>query len=426
MRKFILPLMAYLATLIVLNSCDQADETPNIGVKDVNAKIMVISDVHYFDPSLLVSEGVAFSTYLAHDRKLLKESKAITQSVIYNIKKQQPDVLLIPGDLTKDGEKVSHENLKLMLDELRNEGIKVLVINGNHDINNDHAMQFDGDVQSAVPTVTPEQFVSIWSDYGYNSAIERDPNSLSYVCEPVDGLRILALDVCKYSPQKTSGVLKEETETWAIEQIGKAKMENKTIFGMMHHGLLEHYKGQAQFFSEYLLDNYLTASTALSASGLQIMFTGHYHANDIVEKDFNGTKLYDIETGSTVTWPCPYRTIRVEGKKLTITTETIDQVDGITDFQGYAKDYLTKGVTNIAYYMLVSPPYRLPEPNARALATPMTNGFVAHYGGDEAPSKKDLVDIETISQGDANMGMMLGSIWTDMAPADNSVVINLD
>jgi hypothetical protein len=72
------------------------------------AKISVISDPHFFDPDLLVQDGSAFQMYLAQDPKLLKESGAILDSVIASIIDEDSEIVLIPGDLTKDGELSAH------------------------------------------------------------------------------------------------------------------------------------------------------------------------------------------------------------------------------------------------------------------------------------------------------------------------------
>lgn len=410
---------------LLFSACESDNNSPSVGAADVKAKIMIISDVHYFDPSLLINDGVAFQTYLANDRKLLTNSKAITKSVINSIKEAKPDILLIPGDLTKDGEEVCHKNLKLLLDELKQENIQVLVINGNHDINNKDAKSYDGDNSTDVHSVTPDEFKSIWNDYGYSQAIARDENSLSYVSEPVEGLRILALDVCKYNPQATGGVLKEQTLEWALLQIEDAKANNKAIFGMMHHGLIEHYAGQAQFFPEYLLDNYQEASAALQNAGLEIMFTGHYHANDIAEETINGSKIYDIETGSTVTWPCPYRTILVNGKNISITTDHVEQIEGTDNFSAYAKSYAYDGLNILATNMFMSPPYGLPEESAKGIAPYFANGFLAHYMGDETPTAENNQAITNISQINQTAGAALKTIWTDLVPADNTLTIKL-
>ncbi|MFQ8842968.1 MAG: metallophosphoesterase family protein [Clostridium fessum] len=53
-----------------------------------------------------------------------------------DMKEEDPDLLILSGDLTLDGEKASHEELAELLEGLSEAGIEVAVIPGNHDINN--------------------------------------------------------------------------------------------------------------------------------------------------------------------------------------------------------------------------------------------------------------------------------------------------
>lgn len=425
MYLFPLPLI-FLVTVLTIPSCKDDDEDTPSAVK---AKIMVASDLHLFDQSLLIADGVAFQTYLAMDRKLLKESEAITASLIALVKAEMPDLLLLPGDLTKDGEKVSHQNIIAMLDELRNAGITVLVINGNHDLNNPEAMEYNGNAETAVPTITPAEFETMYHDYGYKQAIARDANSLSYVAEPVEGLRIIALDGCKYNPMVVGGAISQATLQWALAQIDAAVQANKTIFGMMHHALVEHYTGQKAFFPDYVIDNWEALADSLAAHGLRVMFTGHYHAHDIVKREIRGNSIHDIMTGSTVTWPCPYRTILLNDTLLQITTQWIEQINypipGGVPFQTYAKEYLQAGMTDLAAYMLMNPPYNVPQEYALMMAPSFCNGFMAHYAGDEMPSAQDLEDIQVVNGINPMLGSALGALWTDLIPADNVLTISL-
>ena len=66
-------------------------------------KFIVFTDPHYFDGSL-GTHGQAFQDYLDKDRKLLRESRELLEEVIGFILKSDADFVLIPGDLTKDGE----------------------------------------------------------------------------------------------------------------------------------------------------------------------------------------------------------------------------------------------------------------------------------------------------------------------------------
>lgn len=170
-----------------------------------NRKIFVASDLHYFDPDLIINDGSALETYLMMDRKMIRESEAILEALVDTILAIQPDLVFFTGDLTKDGELTSHQKLAGYCQMIEDAGIEVLVIPGNHDINNPHAFAYDGANVIPVASVTPEQFRTIYQNFGFDLAIAEDPNSLTYIAEPVDGLQIFAMDVCKYDDNYTLG-----------------------------------------------------------------------------------------------------------------------------------------------------------------------------------------------------------------------------
>ncbi len=91
------------------------------------------------------------------------------------------------GDLTKDGEKSSHDVVAGYLAQLKAAGKKVYVIPGNHDIKNGLSYSYVGDGVQRVPNITAEQFTQIYADYGYKDALQRDTDSISYVAEPSPG-----------------------------------------------------------------------------------------------------------------------------------------------------------------------------------------------------------------------------------------------
>ncbi|MBM3143142.1 MAG: metallophosphoesterase [Chloroflexi bacterium] len=84
---------------------------------------IVFSDPHIYDPTL-GTEGKAFEDYLADDRKLLRESTEILEAAIAAIKSEKASFVLVPGDLTKDGERVSHELVVSYLGQLEARGEK--------------------------------------------------------------------------------------------------------------------------------------------------------------------------------------------------------------------------------------------------------------------------------------------------------------
>ena len=77
-----------------------------------NLEMAIVSDIHYMDPSLLGpggAAGLAFQNYLNQDPKLVEYSAAIFGKVMGELKMEHPDILLVPGDITKDGEKIGHQ-----------------------------------------------------------------------------------------------------------------------------------------------------------------------------------------------------------------------------------------------------------------------------------------------------------------------------
>lgn len=404
-------------------------------------RIAVLSDPHYMDPSLLIAEGPAFQTYLAQDRKLLKESAAILDSALAGIIEARPDIVLIPGDLTKDGELVSHRGLTNALQRLRDAGAKVFVCPGNHDVANPHALAFDGSNTIPAPTVSPTDFAALYQGYGYGDALARDPDSLSYVAEPVPGLWILSMDAARYDRNTeghpyTGGYFDPPRWNWITNQLAAARVQGKFVLGMVHHGVLEHYAGQKQLFSDYVLDDYEAVREEFVRYGMKAVFTGHYHAQDIVKFTHPHGTLFDIETGSLVTYPSPYRVMDLAGNGvLTIHSYQVTDINydlGGVPFPAYAYRFLTNGLMSLSTYLLTQPPYNLPLANAQVLAPAMTEAFASHYQGDESsrPVSPGTEAIIAFLQGQADpmsqlMANALRAIFNDPAPADNDVVLPL-
>ncbi|MFC1732010.1 metallophosphoesterase [candidate division KSB1 bacterium] len=404
------------------------------------AKICVISDPHVFDTStLLINDGTAFQTWLSKDKKMIRESEPIIASVVDSIIAENPDIVLVPGDLTKDGELACHWLVSGYLQQLENAGIKVFVAPGNHDIMNPNAVAFNGDSLISVLSIIPLDFRTIYANFGFNEAIYTDTSSLSYIAEPVSGIWILSMDVCRYDSNyikmksETSGGFKDNTLAWVKDRLQDAKSNKKLVFGMMHHGLLEHYEGQKTLFPKYVIDDWDTISTQLADLGLQVVFTGHFHSQDIVKKTGSkGHPVYDIETGSTITYPCPYRIIELTNDTvLNIDGKRIEHVNYPTDtltFQQYAEAFILDGMPDLIRNMLMSPPYNLDSANATTIEPAITESFMAHYSGDEGTPSSSTQFVILFLKNDSVyyfMGNALEAIWNDPAPSDWQTSIDL-
>lgn len=335
------------------------------------AKIVVASDLHLMAPEILEKDGEAFDRVLNSDRKLLVESTAIISQLLRQVKDEHPDVFLIPGDLTKDGERVSHLLLARMLKPLSELGIKTFVIPGNHDINNPLARYYSGSESGPADSVTPEEFAEIYADYGYGDGkcIERGPR-LCYVAEPAPDVWILALDSCMYEVNfeerypHTGGEIKAEVLAWTAEVMERARKEGKQVLTMTHHGLLEHFSMQSIIAHEYLINDWIRTSERIANTGVRIVFTGHFHAQDIVWRRFREGELYEIETGSAVTYPCPYRVatlyedrLEIESYRITLKNETT----GGLSLQDYAYKHLEAGIPGMTEFLIGYVQRKAPE-----------------------------------------------------------------
>lgn len=431
-NKQLLPIL-----LVLLASCSRDPQNPLENPNTSHLKIAVIADIHYMDPSLLVNgaeNGEAFQNYLNADPKLIQYSDAIFKQALSKLAGERPDILLIAGDLTKDGERVSHESVARMLQPLRNAGTKIFVVPGNHDIHNPEARTYNGNNESVTPTITPADFTSLYADYGYKAAIARDPNSLSYVAQPYADLWILAIDDCKYYENVgaiavVGGNIKTETMHWIKDQMALANSKGVRVLALMHHNLIEHYSGQTQLDPGYVTDNYEANANTLMDAGLNVIFTGHYHANDVTTRDYNGKTLYDVETASLVDEPLPYRIITMKGKSLDITTNYITSIatplPGGMDLTSYSNGFLSAHLDGIFSYLLTQPPFEATEEDAAAAAPLFRNAYMAHLAGDEKISPGEQSIDDALAQLSPVAGMALAALWTDLNPKDNKIQISL-
>lgn len=346
----------------------------NSKINNGKLRVMVLSDIHLF-PEKLIGKNKDFEDELKKDRKLLMESEGILNAAIKNVKDEKPDVLLIPGDLTKDGEEESHKLLSKKLLELKKSmtDLKIYAINGNHDINNHNAVKFDKGSLEKVPITTPEKYKEIYSwMYDDETVVERftsqsgKAGEMSFVARPKNGFTFIVLDTAKYTADaknkvagsgdthETGGSMSDELIEWTKQKISEANKRGDTVIASQHHGLVPHFTEQYNFFPMYLVDDYDKIGEVFSKAGLKYIFTGHFHINDIAKEVHGENNLYDIATGSAVTYPTPYRIIEIDRfeengeyyESLDINTEYINNIT----FNDIIGDGQKKTIDNLLEY----------------------------------------------------------------------------
>ena len=292
-------------------------------------------------PELLVNEGSAWDNYINSSHKLEDYSVGLFQNMIDSILLQMPDIVMLPGDISKDGEKLSHEYITQELSRLTNAGIKVFVVPGNHDIGNiENAQYFDGSKRYKAENITAEQFAEMYASFGYEGSV-RDENSLSYAAEPVDGLVIIGID-------SHSRKIGKKTLDWICEQASNAREQDKQIIAMMHHPIMEHFNGQTEMKSDAIIKDDENVRSRFMEAGIHTVFTGHFHTTDVAMayNENHTDSIFDITTGSMISYPMHHRwvTLSENLSRMEINTFVTDSIEGHPEIVDVAKKRIEKNI----------------------------------------------------------------------------------
>ncbi|MEA1884633.1 MAG: metallophosphoesterase [Thermotogota bacterium] len=416
-------------------------------------KFAVFADPHLMAFSLNPF-GEAFDAYMGADRKLLDVSSALLEKVVDELLESDVELVLVPGDLTKDGELVSHVEVAAQLKRLTDDERLCYVIPGNHDINNPHAVRFEDFDVSSVDTVSPEAFKEIYNHCGYNSAISQDEFSLSYMVEPAAWLRIIAMDSCVYADNMitgypyTDGEFSEETLAWILKNIQEGREKGQIVIGMMHHSIIPHFNLQETYFNAYILDNWQKAANLFADNGMHLIFTGHFHTQDVaMYQSLNGNTLYDVQTGSLITYPNPYRIVEIDQwGEVEIKSYFIETLPGYDDFKTYSQSFVKDGISGLLPALLKEELTQMGFPRgiiysidqllnrvfgSQSLSQHIVDVMTSFYAGDEQLSEETAQVIQELKRNLLNpflilAGLALDSLSVDAPPADNDLLIVIE
>ncbi len=421
---------------LVLFSC--SDDNSNVNrIEDSPLKIAIYTDCHYFASEL--GSGSEFDYYCKTENKLVAESQALNASLVDNIIAENCNIVLIPGDLTLNGEKANHLKMQELLTNIENSGKKVFVIPGNHDINNPFSYKYIQSERTKIDNINKDEFVNIYNNFGYSDAYSRDVNSLSYSADLDSSTILLALDGTKYEQYTatgtiSSGEIKDQTIAWMNQILHNAKSSNKRIIAMMHHSLIEHFAGQSSnpISGDYVLDNGAIISKILADSGVSVIFTGHFHANDISQfVSESGNTIFDIETGSVLTYPHSYRIAELTKSKIKITTKNISNVkyNDIVDFDSYSviktKSLLVNYFNSYWNAFTANFPGNYSQETKTLVKESFVSAVFAHYIGDESINEETSQSIKILSESESTglniIAYLMSAIYTDLTPKDRNV-----
>ena len=312
----LLLLLAGFCFIAGLSGCS-ADLAPK-PVQDTT--IWISSDWHYFSPLLQNGDASFAADVEAADGKLQQYSSEIVTAFAGEVKQAVPDVLIVSGDLTYNGEEKSHQELADIFASIESQGTSVLVIPGNHDLENYLAWGYGDQGPYDTETVTSSQFARIYTDFGYNDAISRDRESLSYVAEIHEGLRVIMLDVGIREPMMMmGGRITDQTLRWLEKQLKAAQKANAAVIAVSHHNFLQHNTlfdaGYVMVQAEKAVDLFRTYEVALC-------FSGHMHIQHVTATEDGA--VTEVLSGSLLVSPSQYGVLDVTNEAFQYRTETCD------------------------------------------------------------------------------------------------------
>lgn len=301
-------------------------------------RLLVASDLHYLSPAL-TDHGAYFTELIADsDGKTMEYSEELLEAFVETVIRSHPDVLVLTGDLTFNGARKSHEDLIQKLTRIEKEGIPVLVLSGNHDLNNFYAASFSKDGHEKVPGISEEEFERLYAPFGIGEAYAKDTVSTSYIWELTKGLRLLMLDV---NGVKGTGRVPEETLRWLEGQLMDAKRSGVRVIAFSHQNLLQH----SVFRRGYVIENSDVVLQLYRAYGVAANFTGHLHIQHIGEQD----GFCEIATSAMSVSPNQYAKVIVRSSSLDYKTLPVDvsgwakefrqDSEELLDFEKYAKEF---------------------------------------------------------------------------------------
>lgn len=279
--------------------------------KNETVTIVHTSDLHYLSPSLIENEEFLLRTMENGDGKNLLHSSLIADSFISDMLSLKPDVVVLTGDLTLNGEIESNEELKEKLKKLKDEGITVLVISGNHDVNQKAYRYTDSSVEE-IKSLTSQEFENLWWDYGYGDAIEKDDWSNSYIYEVSPKLWLLCID----SNTGIKGTIRGVTLSWIEEKLKEANDKGIEVISFTHQNLFVH---NPNYTWGYQLDNANKLIELYKKYNVKLNLSGHLHIQSIKEED----NITDIAVSSLINTPNQYGIVKVNGDKFSYKTKEI-------------------------------------------------------------------------------------------------------
>ena len=191
---------------------------------------------------------------------------------------------------------------------------------------------------------------------------------------------------------------------------------------VLHHAVVPHFEDMEAWLDRYLLDGHAAAARLFARGGARLVFSGHGHAQDIVRGGTAAGPVWDVETGSLVSWPNPWRIVELgPDAAVRITSRRVTRTASLGDgFAAYARKRLDDGLLEAALDSLSR--MGVHGDAALAIARQAAAAGAAYYAGDE-PGPVGRIDRTVLGPWSglaaAAVSGLLDTLGRDLEPSDN-------
>ena len=325
----------------------------------LNFRFAIVSDLHIALPHTIWDHPSRFH--------LVEVSIPAFESVLEHLTELDLDFVLLPGDLTQHGEPDNHAWLQQRLAKLP---FPVYVVPGNHD----------------VPVLMADRQSIAFADfpYYYRKFGYENPNQLYYTTQLLPGVRLIGLNSNSFNDQgQQIGRLDSQQFRWLEEVL--AATTNELVLVMVHHNVVEHLPHQSShpMANRYMLQNARELVQLLQRYGVNLVFTGHLHVQDVAHSG----GVYDITTGSLVSYPHPYRVLEYHSDNygrqwLQILSHRVESVPDFPNLQQLSRQWMGDRSFPFLMKLLTLPPLNLPTQQAEELAPSLRDFWATIADGD--------------------------------------------
>ncbi len=298
--------------------------------QDKKTSFWVISDTHLIADSLH-DHGQAFSQIqkTSQGKDLYYQETALS-AFVRMAQKKKPAAIIVTGDVTFNGERVSAEKFAEIFKPL--EETQLLVLPGNHDIYDGWAREFRGKKQYYAGQISPRMWRNIFKT-SYKNAVSVDDKSLAYSVQLNPNYLLILADSNDYGKEEattapaTAGFLGREQRRWIKAQLQYASENNLQVIFCMHHNLYAHNPAVNK---GYVVDDYRELRKLLAQYNVKLVFSGHIHAQNIMLPQ-DPCPATEVVTASFCSNDQGYGVVKVSPKEVSYTCYHFKMKDYLTD-----------------------------------------------------------------------------------------------